>query len=112
MDKIVYSARAISSVTMITLNLSDLQDIMLRRKDLKKRIDNVVNQYTDMEAKPMLDFTRTYFCQDWIESKERGEVDRHGNIRNDYKPAPGKYIKTLKLVRSVERLCAYRRYQQ
>ena len=45
MDKIIYSAKAESSVTMITIGLSDLQEIMLRRKDLKKRIDYIVNMH-------------------------------------------------------------------
>lgn len=61
MDKIIYSARAVSSVTMMTIGLSDLQDIMLRRKDLKKRIEYVVNNYKDPEYKPMLDYSRTNF---------------------------------------------------
>lgn len=49
MDKIIYSARALTSVTMITIALSDLQDIMLRRKDLKKRIDNIVSLHQEPE---------------------------------------------------------------
>lgn len=69
MDKIIYSAKAITSVTMITINLSDMQDIMLRRKDLKKRIDGIVSQYSEMEKKPMLDYSRTYFYQTEIEAK-------------------------------------------
>lgn len=63
MDKIIYSARAVSSVTMMTIGLSDLQDIMLRRKDLKKRIEYVVNNYKDPEQKPMIDYSRTNFQQ-------------------------------------------------
>ena len=43
MEKIIYSAKAESSVTMLTISLSELQEIMLRRKDLKKRIDYIVN---------------------------------------------------------------------
>ena len=67
MDKIIYSARAVKSVTMITIGLSDLQDIMLRRKDLKKRIDYVVKKHSEPEFKPMLDYSRTYFFQTQLE---------------------------------------------
>ena len=75
MDKIVYSARAITSVTMITIGLSDLQDIMLRRKDLKKRIDYVIGKYTEPEDKPILDYSRNYFYQAQIEDWHQQHLD-------------------------------------
>ena len=61
MDKITYSARAVNSVTLLTISLQDIQDIMLRRKDLRKRIDRVIKLQTESEVKVMIDYTRNTF---------------------------------------------------
>ena len=61
MDKITYSARAIDSVTLLTISLQDIKDIMLRRKDLRKRIDKVTKFHTESECKVMIDYTRNVF---------------------------------------------------
>lgn len=61
MDKITYSARAVNSVTLLTISLQDIQDIMLRRKDLRKRIDRVTKFQTETDFKVMIDYTRNVF---------------------------------------------------
>ena len=63
MDKITYSAKAVTSVSLLTISLQDFQDIMLRRKDLRKRIDKVVKFYTESDYKPMIDYTRGVFYE-------------------------------------------------
>ena len=40
-EKINYTARAIESCTFLTLSILDIQDIMLRRADLRKRIQKI-----------------------------------------------------------------------
>lgn len=101
MDKIIYSARALKSVTLIAIGLSDLQDIMLRRKDLKRRIDMIQKKHSEPEFKPMLDYTSKYFFQTQLEEKPR---------RKDKKKA-GEILQ-LKFTNVVERLKAYQRYQR
>lgn len=70
MDKITYSARAIDSVTLLTISLQDIQDIMLRRKDLRKRIDRVTKMQTESEMNVMIDYTRNTFFQRDLKKKE------------------------------------------
>ena len=79
MDKIIYSARAVKSVTLISIGLSDLQDIMLRRKDLKKRIDMIVKRHAEPENKPYLDYTSRYFYQTQLEEGHQRKKKKGDN---------------------------------
>lgn len=41
-NKIKYSARAVKSCTFLTLSYHDINDIMLKCKDLRRRINNLI----------------------------------------------------------------------
>lgn len=103
MDKIIYSARAVSSVTMMTIGLSDLQDIMLRRKDLKKRIDYIVNKYKEPEFKPMLDFSSTNFQQAQLDQKAAAA----SAAKKDRKIKLGDSVVSKKFIANITRCLAY-----
>jgi len=62
-DKIAFSARALNSVSIISISLADLSQIMTKRQDLKKKINYYHTKNTEMEGvnKPLLDYSRRKF---------------------------------------------------
>lgn len=70
MNKIKYSARAVESCQFLTLSLQDIQDIMLRRKDLRKRIEKVIEKNKDAEYAMMIDYCRGTFYERELNMKK------------------------------------------
>ena len=62
-DKIGYSARAVTSVSLIVINLIDLTYIWMKNKDLKRQVDKVKARYMDEFDRPRLDYTRRSFFE-------------------------------------------------
>lgn len=60
-NKIKYSARAVKSCTFLTLAHHDINDIMLKCKDLRRRIEGVIAKNHNAEFDLFLDYTRTPF---------------------------------------------------
>lgn len=70
LNKIKYSAKAVESCSFLTISLADLQDIMLRRKDLRKRIDKTIAKNEEAQYNLMIDYTRgTFYEKDLEEAK-------------------------------------------
>tara|TARA_B110000285_G_C14553802_1_gene350420 strand:+ start:295 stop:531 length:237 start_codon:yes stop_codon:yes gene_type:complete len=42
-DNVTYNARAITSVSLVTLHMSDIQEIMLKRRDIKTVIKKIIS---------------------------------------------------------------------
>jgi len=40
---VTYNARAITSVSLVTLHMSDIQEIMLKRRDIKTVIKKIIS---------------------------------------------------------------------
>lgn len=62
-NKIKYSARAVKSCTFLTLSYHDINDIMLKCKDLRRRITNLIENNSNAEFDLILDYTRTPFYE-------------------------------------------------
>ena len=59
-EKITYTAKALKSASLFTISYQDLLEIANHRKDLRKRLDKVVEKNNE-RSKPIIDFTSRRF---------------------------------------------------
>lgn len=59
---------------------------MLRRKDLRKRIDKIVKQNTESDFKPMIDYTRGTFYEKKLAELEMPKYQTGSNSRSKINP--------------------------
>jgi CRP-like cAMP-binding protein len=59
-EKISYTAKALKSASLFTISYQDLLEIANHRKDLRKRLDMVVDKNNE-RSKPIIDFTSRRF---------------------------------------------------
>lgn len=110
LDKITYSAKAVDSVTLLTLSLQDIQDIMLRRKDLRKRIDKVIKEQSESQYKIMIDYTRNVFYSREL-MRQKWDKQYGGQDADYVKSKMGKvHINLFKT--GIERLKQYLTFQR
>ena len=63
-DKITYCAKASTSVTLVSLQLSDIQEIAKKRKDIRSIVKRVIKAYSDDFNKPLIDYSSSKFYHD------------------------------------------------
>ena len=85
---------------------------MLRRKDLRKRIDRVTKLQTDQEMKVMIDYTRNTFYQRDLKKQGLIENDNNKIMDNNYgRSKPPSDVK-IALLEGIKRLITYQTFQR
>lgn len=82
-DKIAFSARALSSVSIMSFSLQDVQTLISRRRDLKKQIKSVTNYYKVEENKILLDYSRRRFSTPQKMKRVQGKPQKRGDVMRE-----------------------------